>query len=356
MSRELRIVVDLSDWRAPRFSPWAKRLFLGGALFALLAPKAGSQLEDVQLNAYFPAQMGVYQQLMTSGNAYLATNNASGAGFVEIGSPGGTGTPTASVTNAALAVASGNVGVGTINPAATVHLGTGGPGGAGSVQLDNQNGSTGQVAPVTLPYGLFAGSPAWAFWANDGVMVGANTSYPAADFVQVNYAGSGVTDVTVGGGGNTAVSGYIFGDGGGAQLSYNPTRGGGNVPYCPGMSSCQASQTWGPYYNRCYWTNSCTTPSCSCPNGTTPQILSSGGMCDLNGSLSICLWDFIPPLQSACNYFHWNCCWTWNYNWSLITGINVDTGNNTVSTNCWMLSGFGLGAYYTDAWMNCLCQ
>ncbi len=207
MSRELNIVVDLSDWRAPKLSPWARRFLVAGALFALLAPEAGSQLEDVQLNTYFPAPSGIYQQLMTSGNAYFAVNG----GAAEIG--GITPPPGNTVS---LAVAHGNVGigVGAANTSAALHLGaTGSPSGQSQIQLDASNGSIGQITALS----------AWnyfEFWADskvnsgDMVTISAPTiSYPGVgnDVVEVGpYGGAYPEQTNVGLYGGTNVSGGVF--------------------------------------------------------------------------------------------------------------------------------------------------
>ncbi len=156
MPRELNIVVDLSHWRLPRLSSRSWAVIAGAALFLALSQEAGSQLEDVKLNTYFPAPSGVYQQLMTSGNAYFATSG----GAAEIGSPGGSGTPSANVANAALVVASGNVGIGTAasgvnSPSYYFNQPGGGgglrigpyvSGGQAQIQLDNsQSNQAGQL-------------------------------------------------------------------------------------------------------------------------------------------------------------------------------------------------------------------
>ncbi len=257
MSRELNIVVDLSDWRAPKLSPWARRFLVAGALFALLAPEAGSQLEDVQLNTYFPAPSGIYQQLMTSGNAYFATTGAGAGSFVEIGSPGGSGTPTGTVgNNAALVVASGNVGVGvsagggTDQNATSYYFapnqpGAGGglrigpyiSGGQAQIELDNSNGSAGQINRWQNQLQL---------WATDQVAIGGNNLH--SDSILYSNTGSDPTLLITG---VSQISQMISG---GNNLNYNDTGpyGGvtGNVP------------------NNCYW-----------GGGAAQAVVSGGGGC-----------------------------------------------------------------------------
>jgi hypothetical protein len=103
------------------------RLF-GGALFLFLLAAVPSELasEAVTLNSYYPAPSGIYTQMITTGNTYLARDS----GYVGVGVNGsiaGVGTITAptnttGVNSTKLIVLGGNFGVGTVAPTAAVQI------------------------------------------------------------------------------------------------------------------------------------------------------------------------------------------------------------------------------------------
>jgi hypothetical protein len=157
-----------------------------------LAPECGSQLEDVTLKTYYPATTGVYQQLLTFGNAYLAVNNT-GNSFVEVGGTDG------SASGAMLVVRNGSVGIGTPYSGSGVpsyyftQPGAGGlrvgpnyPTGSGSAQieLDEINTTlTNAANPTPVPYpqagqiNRINGSGELQLWSTYKVSLGAGTPY-----------------------------------------------------------------------------------------------------------------------------------------------------------------------------------
>ena len=292
MSRELNIVVDLSDWRAPKLSPWARRFLVAGALFALLAPEAGSQLEDVQLNTYFPAPSGIYQQLMTSGNAYFATTG----GATEIGGA------SSAIGNASLVVARGNVGIGTaasgINAPSYYFNQPGGggglrigpyvSGGQAQIQLDNsQSNQAGQLNRWTDRLQL---------WATDEVALGSNAGSPYSDTLSYQPGSltvAGPTNVAIQGEGMSSTA-QIVGTNSNAGLWYT-SNAPGNVPY------------------NCYWTGS---SNCqACPSGQN-VVLGGGGGCDPS--------------------------------WTAMAAEAYSIGWNSFNVNCW-----GSGSY---SYVFCCCE
>ena len=69
--------------RVPRNT--LKVLLMGLAILA--STKDTSSTEQVQLTTYYPAPSGVYQQMMTTENAYLST----GSGVTDVGTTGNNG-------------------------------------------------------------------------------------------------------------------------------------------------------------------------------------------------------------------------------------------------------------------------
>ncbi len=134
MPELIRIRVKL---RLPTWLPGAAL----GATIALMVPVALCGMEQIQMTVYYPAPSGAYQQLLVSGNSYLAIPSAgANPGVVEAG-------PIQSIADASVRLAvNGNMGIGTVSPAVPgLHIGVGVPGGQAQIQLDNSNGAAGQV-------------------------------------------------------------------------------------------------------------------------------------------------------------------------------------------------------------------
>lgn len=126
------------------FSPFVCKWGLSGLLVLACAPEIGS--ENVTLSTYYPAPSGVYAQMLTTGNAYLARDGGSvgigttGAankldvkGGVAVGNYAGID---AGPSNGL--IVSGSVGIGTKSPGAALDV-------VGSVKIADGSQGVGKV-------------------------------------------------------------------------------------------------------------------------------------------------------------------------------------------------------------------
>ena len=162
---------DAARWRISlRLSTRTIKPLLTALLFLAL-PRTITSTQDVRLSSYYPSPNGLYNQMLTTGNTYLAA--VSGSGYLaEIG-----GTASVADPDAALVVENGSVAIGTastngflgppgyqtsVSPHG-LYIGGGVPGGQGQIELDNANG---QYAKISMAPTKFQ------FWASDQIGVG----------------------------------------------------------------------------------------------------------------------------------------------------------------------------------------
>lgn len=187
-------------------SPRKARLML--ATLALLAGPAELSSESVTLTTYYPAPSGVYTQMITTGNTWLARDAATAGVMVGATNALGAGDK--------MYVMGGEVGIGVTDPAARLHVGgtggstvelrvngrihTGDAGASGGVWLDSgQSMFVGQNGTNT---GFWTSGAGWnAFQVTNAGNVGIGTTLPAAgrrlDVQGGNFAVSG--DAAIGG-------------------------------------------------------------------------------------------------------------------------------------------------------------
>jgi hypothetical protein len=163
MRQDIHVHLDLSV-------PTRTLIFLmAAALLVTVTPELGS--ENVTLSTYYPAPSGVYNQMITTGNTFLASP------IPATGLPGGSvGIGTTNPGTALLAVMNGNVGIGTTNPltspSAQLHLWGSTAGGmhGGDLGIGQQNDST--------PYMRLGMDTGWnQYVANNAYWAGGQYNY-----------------------------------------------------------------------------------------------------------------------------------------------------------------------------------
>lgn len=141
--------------------PVRNKILLAAVLLAAAAPELGC--EDTTLTTYYPAPSGVYNQLMTTKNAYLARDG-------------------------------GSVGIGTTNPSAQLEVDGGIRFAAGRGDLSQLNGNPSAGSNGNYPL-LFAINAAERARIDTGGNVGIGTSNPAAKLEidgSLSFTSSGV--------------------------------------------------------------------------------------------------------------------------------------------------------------------
>lgn len=103
-------MADLNIHLDIRITPRLFRWGLAGAMISLLAPELGS--ESVTLTTYYPAPSGVYTQMITTNNTFLARD----------GGALGIGTSATLGAGDKVAIMGGNVGIGTTDPSVMLDI------------------------------------------------------------------------------------------------------------------------------------------------------------------------------------------------------------------------------------------
>lgn len=238
MATHVNLTIDL------RPTPAKVGVFLFAFFLFGLIPECGSQLEGVTLNSYFPAPAGIYRQLMTSGDAYLAVNG-SGNSFVEVGGADG------SASGAMLVVRNGNVGIGTpytgpgvpsyyfTQPGAGgLRVGPNYPTGSGSAQIEIDEVNT-TLTNASYPKGVsypqagqinrINGSGELQLWSTYKVSLGAGAPYSDTVHFTGALTPAGNTLGVMVAYGSMTVSGQITAEG--VFYTDPGTPYMGNVPY-----------------------------------------------------------------------------------------------------------------------------
>ncbi len=228
-----------------------------------------SSTQDVRLSTYYPAPNGLYQQMLTSNNAYLNPNAGNGSAdplnsaignYVEIGPAPGGGPQMVQDSYASLVVPGGNIVIGA-NSAAGIsglHIGGGVLGGQAQIELDNSNGASGQVNRWTNRLEL---------WANDQVAVGAGPMLPYSSRGDVLNLSGGVMSVA----GNMNVAQpmgmnangplYLGGSGGNTPHACQIVNGASQCNCTPDSGACVGYLACCISHLGC---GSCTPPLCGC--------------------------------------------------------------------------------------------
>ncbi len=212
-------------------SRWLAVLLAAG--FVLAGVKSISSTQDVRLSTYYPAPNGLYQQMLTSGNAYLNPNAGNGASnpvnntignYVEIGPAPAGGPQMVQDKYASLVVPSGNVAIGANSMSGIIggynlgvqgglHIGGGVPGGQAQIQLDNVSAPLGQVNRWTNRL---------EFWASDQLSLGVGPLLPYSNRADALSISNGAMSVN----GPIAFDGSAMAN---SPMTLNGT--GGNVPH-----------------------------------------------------------------------------------------------------------------------------